>query len=100
MKQLKYNMVLQGLSNLLNPSLNVKIEAGTTESEPDGSTRILNIASTAKYEQINIFEGAHHLAYILQSSLRNGASFVAQIAPTVDGTFHETGQIWFGDGKH
>jgi hypothetical protein len=86
MKQLKYNMVLQGLSNLLNPSLNVEIGAGTArgeydpaipsaaESEPDGSTRILDIASTAKYEQINIFEGAPQLAYILQSSLRNGAS--------------------------
>jgi CBS domain-containing protein len=89
MKQLQYHMVFHGVSNLLNPNIEVKSGPGVSidptptnpdQSPPDPSapfTQDLSISAIAPYDQIR-FQGEHpYLTYILQSSTHNQVQFEA-----------------------
>ena len=112
MKQLKYHMVFQGASNLLNPSQDVNSLAGVStdrrlfraEYDPaEASNQLiadLNIAAIARYDQITFHEENTYLAYILQSSARNEVWFEAQTTQCDRGSFQAMGQICFGSDQH
>ncbi|MEI2581665.1 hypothetical protein [Scytonema sp. PRP1] len=106
MKYLRYHMVLQGMSNLLNTTVVVKAKAlgpasqtimeQTPHEGSNPSIQGLNISATAKYDQINFEEGDTHLAYILQSSPHNEVVFEAHVTQFDNGLFQQTGRILFG----
>jgi len=112
-RQLRYHMSLQGLSNLLNSTVDIKPqtqvstiseEQNVTESSSDeGSHQSLinpNIYATSSYEGITFEEEDTHLTYILQSSLDNQVSFVAYTTLSDHGSFQATGRIFFGSQQH
>lgn len=113
MKQLRYHMLLQGLSNLLNCTIDLKAHSqvstiaenqGITENSSDQEThqsvKTSNIYATSNYDGITFQEGDTHLAYILQSSLDNKVTFEAYTTQSDHGSFQVTGIILFGGKQH
>jgi hypothetical protein len=89
MKQINYNVVLQGRST-----------APDLAASKDGSHSSVNVTAAAVHDQIRYLEGAQHVALVLQSSVRNALSFEARITMDVDGVLQQTGRVRFGDGEH
>ncbi len=112
-KQLRYYMLLQGLSNLLNSTIDIKaqtqaskigenqqITEDSSDEETHQSVKIPNIYATSNYESITFQEGDTHLTYILQSSLDNKVKFEAYTTQSDNGSFQITGRILFGGQQH
>lgn len=113
MKQLQYNMTLQGLSNLLNSTINVKehicvstivenqkITEYSSDEISSQSVKIPTICATSSYDGITFVQEDTHLTYILQSSLNNKVNFEAYRTQSDNGTFQGTGRILFGGEEH
>jgi predicted transcriptional regulator len=105
-------MVLQGVSNVLNTTMDVKSLAQGSitrdnkivEQNPsqknDQWSKDLSVFATAQYDQINFQEGDAHLDYILQSSVQNKVVFEAHATQSDNELFEETGRILFGGSEH
>jgi CBS domain-containing protein len=103
-------MSFEGRSNLLNPSLKFDDDAAmdrlelpkarAAEGGALGPMRRSSVRSAAQYDGIKLIDGLDQLRYSLQSSVANQVRFKAEITPSSDETFHETGRISFGDGQH
>ncbi|NEO15168.1 MULTISPECIES: CBS domain-containing protein [unclassified Moorena] len=112
-KQLRYHMSLQGLSNLLNSTIDIKaqtqvstiaenqkITEDSSDQESDQSVKAPNIYATSNYDGITFEEEDTHLAYILQSSLDNKVNFEGYTTQSDNGSFQVTGRILFGGKQH
>ncbi|NEQ99479.1 MAG: CBS domain-containing protein [Cyanothece sp. SIO2G6] len=112
MKQLKYHMVFQGLSNLLNPNIEAKSltavstdsnQVSTEQNSPEANgplTQNLTISAIAQYDQISFQTENPYLTYILQSSPDNRVRFEVGTIDSDNGSLQATGRICFGGHQH